>query len=117
MSRTISMASGAIRHSVYRGAAAPSLPRRAEVALPLDERVAQRPVLHEAHQGVVDRRVAVRVVLAHDVADDAAALVEAAVGAVAAVVHRVDDAAVHRLEPVAHVGQRPADDDAIAYSM
>ena len=83
----------------------------AEVALAVDERVAQRPVLHEAHEGVVDRRVAVRVVVAHDVADDARALVVAAVGAVAAVVHRVDDAAVHRLEAVAHVGQGAADDD------
>ncbi len=83
----------------------------AEVALAVDERVAQRPVLHEAHEGVVDRRVAVRVVVAHDVADDTRALVVAAVGAVAAVVHRVDDAAVHGLEAVAHVGQGAADDD------
>ena len=84
---------------------------RAEVALAVDERVAQRPVLHEAHEGVVDRRVAVRVVVTHDVADDARALVVAAVGAVAAVVHRVDDAPVHGLEAVAHVGQGAADDD------
>ena len=90
MSRTISMASGAIRHSVYRIAAAGSSPGRAEVALAVDQRVAQRPVLDQADQGVVDRRVAVRVVLTHDVADDAAALVVAAVGAVAAVVHRVE---------------------------
>ena len=83
----------------------------AEVALAVDERVAQRPVLHEAHEGVVDRRVAVRVVVAHDVADDTRALVEPAVGAVAAVVHRVDDASVHGLEAVAHVGQGAADDD------
>ena len=39
------------------------------------------------------------------------ALGEAAVGAVAAVVHRVEHAAVHRLEAVADVGQRAADDD------
>ncbi len=85
---------------------------RAEVALALGQRVAQRPRLHEAHQGVVDRAVAVRVVLPHHLADDAGALVEPAVGAVAAVVHRVDDPAVHRLHPVADVRQRPADDDA-----
>ena len=85
--------------------------RAAEVALAVDERVAHRPVLHQAHEGVVDGGVAVRVVLAHDLADDARALVVPAVGPVAAVVHRVDDAAVHRLEPVAHVGQRAADDD------
>ena len=85
--------------------------RRAEVALAVDERVAQRPVLHQPHQGVVDRRVAVRVVLPHDVADDPRALVEAAVRPVAPVVHRVQHPPVHRLEPVAHVRQRPADDD------
>ena len=85
---------------------------RAEVALAERERVAQAPRLHEAHERVVDRRVAVRVELAHDVADDARALRERLVGAVAAVVHRVDHAAVHGLEAVAHVGQRTAHDDA-----
>ena len=82
--------------------------RRAEVALAVDQRVAQRPRLGEPHQRVVDRGVAVRVVLAHHVTDDAGALREAAVGPVAAVVHRVEHAAVHRLEAVAHVGQRAA---------
>jgi hypothetical protein len=84
----------------------------AEVALALHQRVAHAPVLHEAHEGVVDRGVTVRVVLTHDLADDTAALVEAAVGPVATVVHRVDDTAVHGLEAVTHVGQRAADDDA-----
>jgi hypothetical protein len=47
---------------------------RAEVALAVDQHVAQRKVLRHAHDGVVDRGVAVRVVLADDVADDARAL-------------------------------------------
>ena len=85
---------------------------RAEVALAQRQRVAQGPGLDEAHEGVVDRGVAVRVVLAHDLADDAGALGERPVRAVAAVVHRVDHAAVHGLQAVAHVGQRTADDDA-----
>ena len=85
--------------------------RRAEVALAVDQRRAHHPRLREADQGVVDRGVAVRVVLTHDVTDDARALREAAVGAVAAVVHRVEHPAVHRLEAVAYVGQRAADDD------
>src|SRR5918994_1864498 len=85
--------------------------RRAEVALAVDERRAQHPRLREADHGVVDRGVAVGVVLTHHVTDDARALREAAVGAVAAVVHRVEDPAVHRLQPVAYVGQRAADDD------
>jgi hypothetical protein len=44
---------------------------RAEVALAVDEHVAHREVLRHAHDRVVDRLVAVRVVLADDVADDA----------------------------------------------
>jgi hypothetical protein len=52
------------------------------------------------------------VVVTHDVTDDAGALDVAAVGAEAGVVHRVQDLAVHRLEAVPHVRQRPPDDDA-----
>ena len=85
--------------------------RRAEVALPVDQRCAHHPGLREPDQGVVDRRVAVGVVLTHHVADDARALRETAVGPVATVVHRVEHAPVHRLQPVAYVGQGPAHDD------
>jgi hypothetical protein len=46
----------------------------AEVALAVDQHVAQREVLRHAHDGVVHRRVAVRVVLADHVADDARTL-------------------------------------------
>ena len=84
---------------------------RAEVALAQGQRVPHGPVLDQADQGIVDRRVAVRVVLAHDLAHHAGALVEGAVRAVAAVEHRVEHAAVHRLEAVAHVRQRTAHDD------
>ena len=77
---------------------------RAEVALAVDQRVTQRPRLRQPHERVVDGRVTVRVVLTHDVTDDARALVEPAVGTVAAVVHRVQHPAVYRLETVADVG-------------
>ena len=86
--------------------------RRPEVPLAGSERVAQRPVLDQADQGVVDRRVTVRVELSHDVTDDTAALGERTVGAVAAVVHRVQHATVDGLEAVTHVRQRTAHDDA-----
>ena len=62
--------------------------RRAEVALAGDQRVAHHPRLRQPHQGVVDRAVAVRVVLPHHLADDPGALVPAPVRPVAAVVHR-----------------------------
>ena len=82
--------------------------RRAEVALAQRQRVAHGPVLDQADQGIVDRGVAVRVVLAHDLAHHAGALVEGAVRAVAAVEHRVQHAAVDGLEAVADVRQGAA---------
>ena len=85
---------------------------RAEIALPVDQRQAHREVLRHAHQRVVDRLVAVRMVLADDVADDARRLAIRLVPLVAVLVHRVEDAPVHRLEAVAHVGQRPRHDHA-----
>ena len=85
---------------------------RAEVALPVEQRQRHREVLRHPHQRVVDRLVAVRVVLAHDVADGARRLAVGLVVGVAGLVHRVEDAPVHRLQPVAQVGDRPADDHA-----
>ena len=85
---------------------------RAEVPLPVDQRHAHGEVLRHAHQRVVDRLVAVRVILAHHVADDQRALAIGLVPVAAVLVHRIEDAAMHGLEPVAHVGQRAADDHA-----
>ena len=92
-----------------RGGIAVDVP---EVALAVDERIAHRERLGEPHERVVDRRVAVRVEALHHLADDARALDALPVRLEAAVVHRVEDAPVHRLEPVAHVGQRARHDHA-----
>ena len=78
---------------------------RAEVTLAVDQRVAQREVLGHAHQRVVNRRVAVRVVLTHRLADHARALDVRAVVHVVHLVHGEQDAAVHWLEAVAHIRQ------------
>ena len=86
--------------------------RRAEVALPVDQRVAQRPRLRHPHQGVVDRRVAVRVVVAHRLGNGACGFRVSAVRPEPGVEHRVEHAAVHRLEAVAHLRQSAADDHA-----
>ena len=83
----------------------------AETAVPVDERVAQRELLDHAGQGLVDGRVAVRVVRPHDVADHLGALVVRPIGSEPVVEHGVEDPAVHRLEAVADVGQGPGDDD------
>src|SRR5690606_9391186 len=84
----------------------------AEVAVGIHQRVPVRKVLRHAHHGVVDGRVAVGVVLTHDVADDAGRLAVRPVRADAQLVHGVQNAPRHAFEPVAHVRQRPVDDDA-----
>jgi hypothetical protein len=85
---------------------------RAEVALPVDQRVAHGEVLRQAYQRVVHGHVAVRVVLAEHLADDARAFFVRRVVADAELVHGEQHAAVHRLEAVAHVGQSARHDHA-----
>ena len=85
---------------------------RAEVALPVDERVAHREVLGEPDEGVVQRDVAVRVVLAHHLADDRGALAVGAGRRQPHLAHRVEDPAMDGLEAVADVGQGARDDHA-----
>ena len=83
----------------------------AEVALAVDEGVAEREGLGEADHGVVDGGVAVGMVVAHDVADDLGGLGVLLVELEAHLLHAVEDAAVDGLEAVADVGQGAADDD------
>ena len=78
----------------------------AEIAVAFDQRVADREFLRETHHGVVDRRVAVGVVFAHDIADDAGAFLEAGGRVEPQLAHGVDEAAVDRLQPVAHIRER-----------
>ena len=82
----------------------------AEIAVRVDHRQSHRPRLAHPDQGVVDRGVAVRVVLAHHLADDAGALHMGPVGAQSHLVHRVEDAPLDRLQSVPGVGQRPGVD-------
>ena len=82
----------------------------AEIALPVDQRIADGEILREAHQRVVDRLVAMRMEIAHHLADDLGGLLVAAGRIEPHLAHRVEDAPVHRLQPVAHVGQRAVHD-------
>ena len=90
----------------------PQVAGSAEIALPGHERVAQGPPLHQTSQSVVDRDVAVRMVIAHDLADHAGGLGERGGGTITAVVHGVQDATMDGLEAVAHVRQSASHDDA-----
>ena len=84
----------------------------AEVAVAVHQRHAHRERLGQAHHRVVHGGVAVRVVLADDVADRTGRFHVRAVRRVAGLVHGVQDAAVNRLQAVAHVRQGARDDDA-----
>ena len=82
----------------------------AEIALAFHQRIAHREILRQPHQRVVDRGIAVRMVLADHVAHHARAFLEARGGIEPQLVHGVDQPPVHRLQPVAHVRQRARHD-------
>ena len=81
-----------------------------EVALTVDQRVAHGEVLRHTHDGVVHRRVAVRVVFTDDVTNHTRRLQVRLVPVVAQLAHGVEHATVYRLEAVTHIRQSPADD-------
>ena len=86
------------------------LVRRPEVALPVHDRVAIGERLRHQHQRLVAGRVAVRMELADHVADRARGLLVLGSRREAELAHRVDDAALHGLQAVADVRQRPVED-------
>ena len=85
---------------------------RSEVPLPVDQRVPQRELLHHAHEGVVHRVVAVRMIFTDHVADDAGGLLVRLAVLVSQLVHGEEDAALDGFQAVADVGERPPDDHA-----
>ena len=82
----------------------------AKVPLPVHQRIAHGEILGQAGHRVIDRGVAMRVIVAHHVAGDLGRLSERPVGRQAQFAHRIEDAAVHRLQPVAGIGQRAVHD-------
>ena len=81
-----------------------------EIALPVHERIALREILREPHQCVVDRLIAVRMEIAHHVADDLGGFLESLPRFKPQQPHAVEYAAVHRFEPVARIGKRAIHD-------
>ena len=84
----------------------------AKVALAINQHVAHGEVLRHAHQRLVSRRVAVRVVLTQHLTHHPRALHIGAVPDVVGLMHGKQHPAVHRLESVTHIRQCPADDHA-----
>ena len=82
----------------------------AEIALAVDQRIARGKILRQPNQCIVNRLVAVRMEIAHHVADDFRRLLEGRAWIEPQEPHAVENAAVHRFEPIARVGQRPVHD-------
>ncbi len=82
----------------------------AEIALAVDQRIARGEILRQPHHGVVDRLVAVRMERTHHVADNFCGFLERAARIEPQQAHAVKDAAVHRLQAIARIGQRAMHD-------
>jgi hypothetical protein len=83
---------------------------RPEVALTVQKRQRHREILRHPHQRVIDRAIAMRVVFAHHVADRARRFPVGLVMRIPGLVHRIQDAPVHRFQPVAQVGNGARND-------
>ena len=68
--------------------------------------------LRHPHQCVIDRAVAMGVIFTHDVADDAGTLPRRLAVVVTTFAHCIENAAVNRLQPIPHIGERARNDHA-----
>jgi hypothetical protein len=82
----------------------------AEVALPVDQRIALREILRQPYQRVIHRLVTVRMELANHVTDNARAFLECGARVQSQLPHRIDQPAMHGLKPVARIGKRTVHD-------
>ena len=85
---------------------------RAEIALPVDKRQAHREILGHADHGLIDRAVAMRVIVTHDITNDPRGFARRLRPVVIALHHRVENAAMDGFQAVAHIGKRPRHDHA-----
>ena len=85
---------------------------RAEIALPVDQRHAHGEILRHPDHRVVNRLVAMRMIFTDHVTDDARGFDVLLVRRMALLVHRVQNAPMHRLQPVARIRQRARHDHA-----
>ena len=83
---------------------------RSEVPLAVNQRIPQGKILGHSHQCVVDRAVAMRMVLAHRLADDLCAFGVLLVVLQAHLIHRVKHTTMHGLESIADIRKRAPND-------
>ena len=84
---------------------------RAKVALAVNERFAHRPRLRHVDKRRINHRLAMRVIVTARVAANLGAFSMLPVGEERKVMHRVEDAALRRLQSIAGIGQGARDDD------
>ena len=84
---------------------------RAEVTLTVNQRIAQAEILCQTHHGIVDRSVTVRVVRAQHRTDRIGRFAVGMLRVIAALMHRVQNAAMHGLEAVTHIRQSTRHDN------
>ena len=77
----------------------------AKVALTINQRIAHVKVLRQTRHRVVNRSIAMRVIVAHHIAADLGRLAKAPIRGKAQFAHRIEDSAVNRLETVTRVRQ------------
>jgi len=82
----------------------------AKIPLPVDQRIAQRESLGEPDHRVIDRLISVRVIFTHHVTDHPGAFLIALRRLQLEQPHRPQQAAVHRLQTIAQIRQRPRGD-------
>ncbi len=83
---------------------------RTEIAMPINQGHRHRKVLGHAHQGVVHRRIPMRMVFTKHFADDTRTLAIGPVTGEPQLVHRVENAAMYWFEPITRIWQRATDD-------
>src|SRR5690554_1181878 len=83
-----------------------------EVTLAINQHVPQRKWLGHTHDGVINSRVAVRVIFTDHVTNNTGGLLVGLIPVVVEHVHGKEHTAMHRLQAIAHVRQCPSDDDA-----
>ena len=84
---------------------------RTEISLAVDERFAHRPCLGHVDERRINHRLAVRVIVTARVTANLRALPVLPVREEREIVHRVEDAALRRLQSIARIRQRARDDD------
>src|SRR3989338_7293864 len=82
-----------------------------EISLPLNKRIPQRKVLGQSHQGIIDRGISMRMILAKNCSNHSRAFLKRFVMCHPHFAHSVEDSPMDWFEAVAHVRQRPSNDN------